>query len=214
MRSRVALVATLFCGIGFSTSAFADVDDYESSYQPPKAVTRSEFTLGLELGVVMGGASGFPNDPEKIDDPDFEQSTGFGAGSGGAFWLGGALRDWYVFGLGVAFRNTRSGELDASTTSFIVHNELYPLFAKGGVWRDLGLIAEFGAGGGFIARGSDHVADGGALSTVGLGVVYEPWQFGSFRTGPVLQYSHQFSQSIDVDMVLAGMRIAFYGGPG
>jgi hypothetical protein len=215
MRPRAALViTTVIGGACFSTPALADVDDYESSYQPPKAQTRSDFTLGLELGVVVGGGSGYPNEPDKIDNSAFEQSSGVGVGNGGAFWLGGALRDWYVFGLGLAMRNTRTGELDSVTTSFIVHNEFYPLFAKGGVWRDLGLIAEFGAGGGFIARGKEHVADGGALSTVGLGVVYEPWQFGSFRAGPVLEYTHQFSQSIAVDLVLAGMKISFYGGPG
>lgn len=195
-----------------SARALGEVDDHETNYSPGQAEVRSEFTIGTSFGAAFGGGTGYPNRAAEIDNPEFKATAPLGVGSGGSFWLGGALRDWLVIGLGLSFYG--AGEpVTASMTHFVLHTEIYPLFAQGGAFRDLGLVLEFGAGGGSFERGEQSIADAGSSSLVAAGVVYEPWRFGSFGLGPIVQYNHQFSLSMSAHFVLAGARVAFYGGP-
>jgi hypothetical protein len=128
-------------------------------------------------------------------------------------WLGGTLRDWFTFGLGLSARRGQEGDLAAQSGAFVLHLEGFPLWALGGEWRDVGLFTELGAGGETIVNADqDIVADGGAMSVVGIGVFYEPWQPWLFSLGPSLQYHHEFSQSLESDFVSLGLRVAFYGG--
>jgi hypothetical protein len=196
-------------------SASADTGESESSYDPGKATRRSDFAMGLLLGGSVGGAHGYPNELAKIGVPADEASTGVGAGTGGGFWLGGALRDWFVFGLGFSSAQVAGHGYTSNGTAFVLHLEGYPLFYKGGAWKDLGLIGEFGAGGRSIKKGSDSAATSGALSVVTFGVVYEPIHFGGgFWFGPLVEVTHQFSDSLTATVGIIGVRASFYGGPG
>jgi hypothetical protein len=92
-----------------------------------------------------------------------------------------------------------------------VHVEVFPLFPLGGVWRDLGLATEFGAGGGLTRDSDDNeTGNGGNMSMIGLGAFFEPWQFWHMSHGPVLTSRYQFSDSMTAFSIVAGWRMAFY----
>jgi hypothetical protein len=196
-------------------SALAQADDaHDAQYQPPPPERRADFTVGLSTLVGMTAASGFPNEADKIDDPQFEQSTGANLGTSGALWLGGALRDWFVIGFGLSKVSGQSGDQQLTSTSFITHLELYPLFSQGGALRDLAVFGEFGAGGARIVSNDQNVANGGLVSTLGGGLVFEPLRWGGFAGGPSLEYLHQYSPSLQSHFVAAGFRLAFYANGG
>jgi len=202
------LVGSLTVSLG---SAWAEEDDdYQALYRPPPAERRGDFAMGLLTSAGLLVASGFPNEADKIDQPAFEQRTGANFGSGGSLWLGGALRDWFVIGFGLSQASGHTGDKRVSTTSFISHVEVFPLFARGGAFRDLAVFADFGAGGGNIKRGEEHLANGGVISTLGGGLLFEPLRLGGFAGGPALSYLHQFSPSLSSHFVSLGFRIAFY----
>jgi hypothetical protein len=91
--------------------------------------------------------------------------------------------------------------------------EAFPLIAAGDALADLGISSNLGISVYKIKRGSEEKADGGAMSHVSLGAFYEPWRFGKFAVGPTLEYTHLFSETLKVHTALAGVRLAFYGGP-
>lgn len=199
---------------GFNASAqVAQSDTWNPGRNEKPATRRSDFTIGLSGGLLVGDARGYPNDVDKIGNPADFAGTGFGAGGGGALWVGGALKDWFTVGVGISGGDFRGNGLRASGGGFVFHIETFPLFYQGGVWRDLGLMADFGAGSEQVKRGNDTAADGGSMSVVGFGALWEAWHFGHFASGPTLEYQRLFSPSATVDSVLGGMRIVYYGGP-
>jgi hypothetical protein len=196
-------------------AAHADVGDADENYDPGKSVRRSGFTFGVTNGFMFGVASGYPNEAEKVGIGRYEARTGAMGGFGGAFWLGGALRDWFVFGVGLSAASL--GGKDASYSpggAFVLHAEGFPLFYKGGPFQDLGLVGEVGIGSRTIQLASRKAADGGSTSFVSLGVLYEPLRIGRhFSGGPIVQIAHEFSESIEATYAVLGIRIAYYGGP-
>lgn len=198
-----------------ASPARADVGDAESNYNPGRAARRSDFVAAASFGGVVGAASGYPNELTKLNDPRYEADTGFAAGAGGSVFIGGALRDWLVFGIGVSSSTMGGNGLRSTGTAFVFHVEGYPLFAYGGPFQDLGVFGEFGAGGRSIHRDGATAAEGGFLSVVSVGAVYEALRLGThLSAGPILQLSHQWSQSLTADVLVGGLRLAFYGGPG
>jgi hypothetical protein len=201
----------------FARAALADVGDSESNYDPGRALRRSGFAMGALLGGAAGTVSGFPNDLAKIGLPQYEAKTGFGAGAGGGMWVGGALRDWFVFGVGLSTASISGQGYRSSGTAFVLHVEGYPLFQSGGAFHDLGIVTEFGAGGRTIVLSKDgsQAASGGSLSVATLGVVYEPIRLGPhFSGGPLVEVTHQFSSSLTATAGILGLRFSFYGGSG
>lgn len=195
--------------------AHADTGEFESSYDPGKAERRSDIAVGLLVGGAAGTVSGYPNELAKIDDPKYKADTGFGGGTAGGVWVGGALRDWFVFGLGLALGTVSGNGYRSSSTTFVFHLETYPLFYQGGAWKDVGLLAEFGAGGRSITRAGTSAAEGGLMSIATVGVVYEPLHLGSHvSAGPLVEFNYQGSQSLTATFATIGLRASFYGGPG
>ena len=175
--------------------------------------------MGAFLGGTVGNATGYPNELDKIGVGKYQANTGLGAGTGGGFWIGGALRDWFVVGLGISGATVIGKGFQSDGSAFILHLETYPLFYKGGAWRDLGLFGEFGAGGRTIKMGNASgatVAQGGAmLHHVSFGAIYEPIRFGKFSAGPIAEFTYQFSDSMTTAAAaVIRFRVAFYGGPG
>jgi hypothetical protein len=194
--------------------ALADVGDSDADYVPEPATRRADFTIGTHIGAAFGRAVGYPNKVEKIDNPRYEANTGLGAGFGGALWIGAALRDWFTFGVGLGQTSVDGSSLTSSGTYFLAHIEGFPLFYQDPFFQDLGVYAEFGAGGRDVNDGSDAVGEGGVMSFVGAGVFWEPLRLGSnFSAGPMLEVTHMFSQSLTSTIGLAGLRLAYYSGP-
>lgn len=194
-------------------TARADEESYQSQYQPPKPELRSDFLIGLGLGLALGRAVGYPNEAEQIGRSESRHVRGFERGSFIQLMLGGALRDWFSFGFGISVLSSGEEENRLSQAAFITHLEGYPLFSLGGHWRDLGVFFDAGAGGSVIQVDKETVADGGAVAYIGPGVVYEAVRFGSFTLSPTLGFVHNFSPSMSSSYGTLGARIVFYGGP-
>jgi hypothetical protein len=177
------------------------------------AERRAGFNLGIMGGLSTSTARGYPNDVAKIGLPEYEAQAGLGISSGGALWLGGTLTDWLSLGIGMIGGSTESGGLTSSGGAFSVRIESFPLFYRGGAWRDAGLLLTAGLGGYSIKRGKEMLAEGAGTSAVGAGVFYEPWRWWHLSFGPQLEYSHQFSRSMSAHTLVLGVRTVFYGGP-
>lgn len=208
--SALALAAVLLLAKG-AAAEIAHVSGPD--YDPGKATRRSDFAFGTGFAGTFGGASGYPNDAAKIGEGRYHASTGAAGGFTNTLWIGGALRDWLVFGIGVSGSTIAGSGTLSQGGGFVVHLEGFPLFERGGAWRDLALVGDFGVGGRTIKYSSSEVANGGSMSFVALGLLYEPLSFGRFRWGPLLQVSQQFSDSMSSTQVALGLQLAFYSGP-
>jgi len=184
--------------------------DWESA----PANRRSGFTFGLAGGIAWGSARGYPNSFTKIGDPAYYTATS-GFGSGGELWFGGALTDWFVFGLGLGGGSFSGSKLKSGGGSFVFHIEAFPLFHLGGTWQDVGLFADFGTGGATIMEGGEELSNGGGMSAAGFGVFWETWRFlgDHVASGPMIAFEYQGSEVQSRDLVLVGFRTVFYGGP-
>lgn len=213
-------------GVGLATSlsfvslpAQAQVEENDSlgwdGGFDQKAERRSDFVFGLSSGVLLGSARGYPNEVDKIDEPEFESNTGFQLGVSGMAWLGGAFTDWFTYGLGYAHLTGSGPDASGTGGAFLFHIEAFPLYSLGGPWRDLAVFGNFGAGG--YTVDSDFPAeddgDGGFVSFVGLGSAYELFRFGNFAIGPTVDYLNLRSPTLSAHQFTAGARILFYGGP-
>jgi len=187
------------------------VPDDSVAFSPPQR--RSGFNLGVMGGLLSSTARGYPNDVAKINLPEYEAQAGLGFSAGGALWLGGTLTDWLSLGIGMVGGSSESGGLTSSGGAFSVRIESFPLFYRGGPWRDAGLLLTAGLGGYSIKRGKEMLAQGEGTSAVGAGVFYEPWRWWHLSFGPQLEYSHQFSRSMSAHTLVLGVRTVFYGGP-
>jgi hypothetical protein len=194
--------------------ARADVSDSAASYDPGPATVRSDFVIGTSFGPVFGTTTGYPNELAKIGIPQYQQDTGFIAGSGSSFWLGGALRDWFVFGIGLKSNKLEGGGKRTEGGGLSFHFEAFPLFARGGVFRDLALVGEFGAGSRKIVQNDKTIADGGLVSSVAFGVHWEPLHFWHHLAGgPILVVTHEWSESVDATYTVLAFQLNYYGGP-
>lgn len=206
---RVAAALLLVSG---AAGAQGSAPDDEGAYVP-KTERRGDFTLGASAGLLVGNATGYPNEVGKIDNSAYVADPGPGVGYHYTVWLGGALRDWFTFALGLDGLSYQRRGMDVAGTGFVFRVEVFPLFDAFPQGRDLGLYGSVGLGGLTIKEGSETRADGGAMSLVGLGAFYEPLRFGSFSAGPTVEYQQLFSQTVNMQSATAGMRLAFYAAP-
>ena len=200
-------------GVGSLTGrARADSNDTWDGGYKQVATHRSGFMLGLDLGLAVGNAYGYPNEIAKLGDPLYKRNTATGLGGSNRLWLGGALTDWFVFGVGLAGVGLKHGDTSFAGSSFIFHVEGYPLFYRGGIFRDLSVFGDFGAGGAKITGHNREEADGGLMSTIGIGVGYDPLHFWHFTLGPAVEYWHVWSQTLTMNSVALEARFTFVGG--
>jgi hypothetical protein len=205
----VALVTTL------TTALAAAPEADRPSWETAPATRRSGFTAGFLGGLAFGTVAGYPNDFSKIDVPQFRSATS-GVGPSGTLYLGGALTDWFTFGLGLSRSSYGSGRLVTSSTAYLFHLEAFPLFASGGATRDLGLFADFGTGTATIVRRSDQAqfSSSGSLSIAGVGVFWETWRLaGHIAIGPFAAWHYQGSLAMTRYFGDLGIRMSAYGGP-
>jgi hypothetical protein len=205
--------AALFAVTSAAAAQRKGHEDEDATFAPAPATRRSDFTLGAVAGAWLGSASGYPNEVVKIDNPIYKSSTGLGVGGGGSAWIGGALRDWFVFGVGATGGSFDGKGVHASGAGMIFRIEAFPLFALGGALQDLGLSSSFGITSYSLSKDGEKTASGGAMSHIAFGAFYEALRLGKFALGPTLEYTHTFSQTLTMDTVLGGVRLAIYGGP-
>ena len=177
------------------------------------ATRRSGFVLGISTGLAVGRAYGYPNELAKLDNALYKRNTAFALGGTNRLWFGGALTDWFVFGVGLEGVSLKRDGITAAGSAFLFHVEGYPLFYRGGVFRDLSLFGDFGAGGMKISGNERNEADGGLMSVIGVGAGWEAVRFWRLKFGPAAEYTHLWSQTVTADTFSLEARLTFIGGP-
>lgn len=220
MRAR-GFFTSLLLACSWVTTSYAEApggtnDDNQVSYERPPVVRRGGFAMGATVGPGLSDFSGYPNTVEALSDPEREASTGATLGNGFSAWVGGTPRDFVTLGLGVAGVSSLVGDVRGSALGFVLHAEVYPLFALGGPLQDLGLSLDGGPGFASMraegaAADDDALAEGGATSFLSLGAFYEALPFWHMSLGPAFQMTHAFSQTITVNQFQLGIRLSFYG---
>ena len=215
MRQNVGLVMFGALALGAATALAAPAPSSEPDLTEPYT-HRGGFSLGLGIGAVYGYSAGYPNDLNLIDVPGYRAKTA-GFGSSLELWLGGAFTDWFTFAIGVGNVSLGGERMYSSTSAVLFRVEAFPLFGQGGLWKDLGLSASFGTGGGFIHRRSDETeySAAGSPSVVGFGAFWEPLHLSSphLAAGPFFAWQYQSSLSYTSSFAALGLRAAFYGAP-
>jgi hypothetical protein len=211
--NRLALSCALLglCSITSLARAESPNSAWDGGYNQV-AKRRSGFVAGLTLGLAAGTANGYPNELAKLDDPLYKRETGGAFGGVNRLWIGGALTDYLVFGLGYAGMGLKQDQTSAAGGAFIFHVEGYPLFYRGGIFQDLSIFGDFGAGSMKITGNNRPEADGGLMSVLGFGMGYEPLRFWKFTFGPAVEYWHWWSQTLIMDSVTVEARLTFVGG--
>jgi hypothetical protein len=226
-RKFVAVVGVLFFLASLSGAAWADapagsrrstgpLDESEKGLWDAKPATRrSGFMAAATAGLSFGTVTGYPNDFSKWDQPAYRSSTS-GIGNGGAFYFGGALTDWFTFAIGFESSSYGGSRNVSREWAFLFHVDTFPLMSLGRGYRDIGVFAEVGTGMATIHRRSDETefASSGALSIGGLGAFWEAARiWGHLAVGPYIQGTFQTSDPLTRIFGVAGLRLAFYGGP-
>jgi hypothetical protein len=193
-------------------------DDNAVSYERPPTARRGGFAMGLDMGPALVDFSGYPNKVDAIGDPAQLAATGPALGSTFNLWAGGAVRDWLTAGAGIFAFNALTGDYTASSFAFALHLEGYPLYFKGGAYRDLGLSIDAGIGAATMYDRNDtkreHVlADAGSASFLAASAFWEPFHFWHFRTGPSVTLGSAFSQTLTANQLTFGWRLVFYASP-
>ena len=217
---RLVSAATLLVTLGAASPAFAESasDDWSGDFGK-KAQRRSDFVLGVSPGLVLGTASGYPNQIDKLHQPEWQVDSGFAAGFGFDAWLGGALTDWFTFGVGGAYYGAHGSTGTTSGGAFLIRVETFPLFYVGGPFRDLAIFANFGAGSMVLTPDDREVTkkdkgNAGFASVGGGGVAYELFRTKHFAFAPSAEYILFASEALHAHQVLMGARVVYYGGPG
>jgi hypothetical protein len=215
---RWVLVAGFVLGAtAWSSAAHAQaVDNGDGeSYAAPAAERRNGFMATLQAEYGYLSVEGYPNKLGQIDNPAYRSHIG-GVGSIVSLVIGGALRDWLTAGLVIRSAGVYGeGNIVGGIAGIGLQLQGFPLWERGGAFRDLGLVGEFGVGLGAISDTSDKhdtrvLAEGGSMSHLSLGASYEVFKFGLFSAGPVLNYSHQFSQTMTGHSITGGIKLTFY----
>ncbi len=188
----------------------------EPSWLTAPSERRCGFTVGLQLGAIIGAASGYPNDALKIDRDAYLTETGTSVGGMGSLWLGIALTDWFGVGLGMGSGSMTGPDHRTSFSSFGFHIDAYPAFAAGGAWRDLGLGLEAGLGVMETTPSDDEdtkLIESGVASRLAAGVFWEglrPWKLGM---GPYAMVDMMWGPPGVRPAGWFGWRMSFYAGP-
>lgn len=218
-----ALLAALMAASGTCTkSAAAEApplaptfDSTSIQYRPPETERRGGFVTALTIGYGLGEYHGYPLEVAALNDPSQKQSTGASLASNLSLWIGAAPRDWITFGFGLSFLGAALNQNFGTASAFLFHVEGFPLYSLGGIYRDLGLGFDGGAGASLLFDKDDKklenpLAESGSLSTLGFNVFWEPIAFWKISMGPSLNYTHAFSQTMKVNQVTLGFRTVLY----
>jgi hypothetical protein len=190
-----------------------------SSAPEPKAERRSGLVLGASGGFALGTASGWPNEADKIGDPRYYGAGGLMLGYGASFFVMGAFADVFNFGAFFGMGGLQNEDWKSPAMGGGFRVEAFPLFYVHKALRDLGVMAQFGIGGGSLdAKHGAYPGAAGVQSYVSAGLFYE-WHFlylghTHFALAPTVQVDFIGSQPFDRPSVLFGARLSWYSGGG
>lgn len=205
-----ALLAVFAAPLGARAQQKNDNESWDGEFGKKNA-RRADFVLGISPGVVLASANGYPNEIAKIGDPAYHATSGFAAGPGFEAWIGGALTDWFTFGVGGAYLHMAGTDSTASGGAFLIRIETFPFYKLG--LKDLAVFGNFGAGGLSLDGQDKRHAAAGFASVGGAGLAYEVVRLGHFAFAPTAEYMLIASQTLTSQQAIVGARVVFYAGP-
>ena len=176
---------------------------------------RCGFAFGVTPSAMLGAATGYPNNALLIGRDEYYTNTGFSAGGAASVWLGVAVADGLVVGVGGQMGVMMNEQHRSEFGGLAFHIDAFPLFGLGGPWRELGVALEVGLSGTTTKNIDTDVTsiDAGLGSRVAVGAFYEGVRLWKLSMGPYLAADTIFSQSARTPTLSIGWRTAFYGGP-
>ncbi len=185
------------------------------AWDSARAMHRSGFVVGLAVGTGVMAFSGFPNDSRKVGLARYYTETGASVGGMFSLWFGGALADWFTFGLGFTGGSMPLlRDQKASSGGLIFHAEAYPLFTLGGRWRDAGVMFDAGTGSATVTPKDSEtkLIDGGGPSMIGVGPFYEGIKLWKLKGGPYVEGTYMWSDTVRRPALFFGWRTSLYTG--
>lgn len=182
-------------------------------WETAKPTRRGGFVAGVAFGGGLASIAGFPNDVKKIGRERYYTVTGARPSGASTLWIGGALADWFTFGIGFTGGQLFATDGNSAVSGGIVfHIEAFPLFPLGGRLRDVGVMMDAGTGSASVTPdGSESkLVDGGACSLIGGGVFWEPVRFWKIAGGPFVAGNYMWSDSVRRPGIFAGWRMSLY----
>ena len=189
-----------------------------SDAAPPSAPSQIPVTTtrryGFVAGIVGGGQiTGVSGSPVKFTKRDQRVSTGAAAGTGMTLFIGGVFTDWFSFHLGFASDSASKGDYQIAGGTVIFGVETWPLFKLGGVFRDIGVGADFGTGTATLkTKSSDTaIADGSGGSSIRGTVFWDAVSLWKINLGPYVAYERRDGETYSQNTGWLGLRTVFYG---
>ncbi|MGH7283783.1 MAG: hypothetical protein ACRELY_19840 [Polyangiaceae bacterium] len=225
MRRRFAcmLLAAANALVISESSAFANPPEAPVKPTENGAERRSGIVFGLSLGVFgLGGASGTPNNANKINDSRYYSSSGLMLGNSFTLFIMGALADPISFGFFFNGQSFSNGDYKASGSGFGFRLDLYPFAISKQfkpILRDIAVTSEFGIGGVLMTPKNDDktISAQGTQSFLSTGIMYDmkvaKLLGGHLSLGPEVDYQVVTSTSAEEHGVSVAFRLAFNGGP-
>jgi hypothetical protein len=179
---------------------------------------RSGIVLGLTLGGGIGGASGYPNNSSDVGNSADYSASCFMAGTYESIFVMGALSDYLSFGFWFGHGIFKNDTFRSNGDGGGLRIEAFPLVGLVPRLQGLGLLGQFGVGGGDLQSKPPGLPEAsGTESFAGAGAFYE-WSFGHalgghFGIGPSVEYDSIWSHTFERHEAVASLRIVFYGGP-
>jgi hypothetical protein len=201
--------------VNLPTEALPKKKDDRPEWETAPATRRGGFAVGLNLGLGLGAANGFPNDSKKIGRAEYYTESGIGFATGSSLWLGGALSDWLTFGVGAGYSMILSGDTESRSGMLLFHTDVYPLYALGGPLQDVG--AMFQAGFGFPTtidtKTEETLIDGAGSSYLFLGGFWDGIKAWQFHMGPYAGVHYMWSDSVRRPLAIVGFRTTLFTAP-
>ncbi|WP_394847535.1 hypothetical protein LZC95_08725 [Pendulispora brunnea] len=218
IRPRIVLPFVASLLVGFAISETASAQDRGAFPLDKPASRRSGLVVGLSLGTSVTAGSGYPNSATRMQDPRYYAASGVVVGTSSTLMIMGALTDYLNFGFWGGGGGGENDDWKLTSAGGGVRVEGFPLFYLVPKLRDLGFSGQFGVGSAKMeAKHGASEGGEGVQSFVGGGVFYEFRLFNPFGThftlAPSVEYQAVFSDPFESHGVVAGVRLALYGGP-
>lgn len=201
---------------GGSKVAGAEEEEWLRDLRPER---RNGVVLGVSTGIGFAGASGYPNDAKRIDNPAFYSSSPLLLGPSTSIFLMGALSDIVSFGFMVTTASFESSQWRSSALGIGFRVEAFPLYHLVPLLRDTAIYAQLGGGGMSLeAKGGVFPKADTAEAFVGAGVHHELtlWKVlgGRLTAGPMIELDAVAGQSAQAHWLTGGARVVFYTSRG
>ncbi len=176
--------------------------------------------LTLVMGGAIGAGSGYPNDVQKDGNPAFYSQSATMPGSTFQVVIGGALTDYFNFGVLFGGTSFKSSDWEVRASGFGFRVEAFPAvlaLPKVKALANLGLGADLGAGMIKVQAVGNYPGVDGFQSILGVSAFYEFRLFGLFgghvSLSPEAAYHAAYATSSQVNYGSLTARLSFYGGP-